>query len=166
MEGSGGSRDAGTSGAIPASSNATTAWSASGAPRECGSAAGSGQPAAAVAAQPSNSKATFNKVLGSYDAREVRKGIETLRKRVEKHFGSGGGDSSSNNNSLGVGNSGSGSSSEDAASKALVGRVLRECEAFYGEVELRIGTITTNVYGGDVLYEWPRAEVKIAFSGR
>ncbi|KAJ4306015.1 hypothetical protein N0V88_000807 [Collariella sp. IMI 366227] len=46
-----------------------------------------GKPPGSIAAQPSNSKTVFNKVLGGYDAREVRKGIEALRKRVEKHFG-------------------------------------------------------------------------------
>jgi hypothetical protein len=104
---------------------------------------GSGKSPTAVAAQPSNSKAIFNKVLGGYDAREVRKGIDTLRKRVEKHFAD---------------------AEDPAVGKNLVTRVLRECERFYGDVELRIGSITTNVYGGDVLFEWPRAEVKSAFS--
>ncbi|KAK3383999.1 exocyst complex component Sec3-domain-containing protein [Lasiosphaeria ovina] len=109
---------------------------------------------AAVAAQPSNSKATFNKILGGYDAREVRKGIETLRKRVEKHFGD------ADDSSL----PGGGVGALSGSSKNLVNRVLRECERFYSDVELRIGAITTNVYGGDVLFEWPRTEVKGAFS--
>ncbi len=102
-----------------------------------------GKSPSAIAAQPSNSKTIFNKVLGTYDAREVRKGIETLRKRVEKHFGD---------------------TDEPAQAKPLVNRVLKECERFYNNVELRIGTVTTEVYGGDVLFEWPRAEVKSAFS--
>ncbi|KAK4209780.1 exocyst complex component 1 [Rhypophila decipiens] len=104
----------------------------------------SGKTAGMIAAQPSNSKATFNKVLGTYDAKEVRKGIETLRKRVEKHFGDG--------------------AEDPMQAKNLVVKVLRECERFYGEVEIRIGKITTDVYGGDVLFEWPRLEVKSAFS--
>lgn len=104
----------------------------------------SGKTPPMIAAQPSNSKATFNKVLGTYDAKEVRKGIETLRKRVEKHFGDG--------------------AEDPQQAKNLVIKVLRECERFYGDVELRIGKITTDVYGGDVLFEWPRAEVKSAFS--
>ncbi|KXX83353.1 Exocyst complex component 1 [Madurella mycetomatis] len=140
----------------------------------------SGKPPASVAAQPSNSKTVFNKVLGGYDGREVRKGIETLRKRVEKHFGDdtagfsdslgvgggggvGGGPQSlsvrhSTASSSGVGPSGAGGDSN------LVMRVLRECEKFYGDVEMRIGRVTTDVYGGDVLFEWPRAEVRAAFS--
>ncbi len=102
-----------------------------------------GKSPAAIAAQPSNSKSIFNKVLGTYDAREVRKGIETLKKRVEKHFGD---------------------ADEPSLAKPLVNRMLKECEIFYNNVELRIGTVTTEVYSGDVLFEWPRAEVKSAFS--
>jgi len=106
-----------------------------------------GKAPAAVAAQPSNSKATFNKVMGAYDAKEVRKGIETLRKRVEKHFGE----------SVDEGPAGA------AAAKALVNKVWREAEKYYGDVEMRIGKVTTEVYGGDVLFEWPRGDVKAAF---
>jgi exocyst complex component 1 len=105
----------------------------------------SGKSTTIIAAQPSNSKSTFHKILSSHDGREVRKGIESLRKRVEKHFG---------DDEAGL-NSG----------RALVNRVLKECEKFYDEVEVRISTISTSVYGGDVLFEWPRAEVKAAFAG-
>ncbi|KAJ8124543.1 hypothetical protein O1611_g9096 [Lasiodiplodia mahajangana] len=103
----------------------------------------SGKTLTIIAAQPSNSKATFNKVLSAYDGREVRKGIEALRKRVEKHFGD---------------------ADDPSLSRELVNRVMRECEKFYNEVEVRISTVTTTVYGGDVLFEWPRADVKVAFS--
>ncbi|KAJ4160399.1 hypothetical protein NW754_003523 [Fusarium falciforme] len=102
----------------------------------------SGKSASTIAAQPSNSKMVFNKVLGNYDSKEVRKGIEALRKRVEKHFGD---------------------ADDPALSRSLVAKVLSECERFYENVERRIGDVTTNVYGGDVLFEWPRADVKAAF---
>ncbi|KKA29267.1 hypothetical protein TD95_004296 [Thielaviopsis punctulata] len=101
-----------------------------------------------IALQPSNSKAVFNKILSSYDSKEVRKGIELLRKRVEKHFGE-----SEDKENLG-------------GSRELAEKVTGECERFYGKVELRIASITAEVYGGDVLFEWPRAEVKNAFAGR
>ncbi|KPM34752.1 hypothetical protein AK830_g11832 [Neonectria ditissima] len=101
-----------------------------------------GKSPGSIAAQPSNSKAVFNKVLGNYDSKEVRKGIEALRKRVEKHFGD---------------------ADDPALSRGLVIKVLTECEQFYEEVEARIGRVTTDVYGGDVLFEWPRADVKSAF---
>jgi len=128
-----------------------------------------GKAPAAVAAQPSNSKSVFNKVLGGYDAREVRKGIEALRKRVEKHFGDEDA-SSSGASGLSVGGGGGGVPGVPGrvavgGNSTLVNRVLRECEKFYGDVEMRIGRVTTDVYGGDVLFEWPRAEVRSAFSG-
>jgi hypothetical protein len=104
----------------------------------------SGKLPSTIAAQPSNAKGTFNKVLSGYDGREVKKGVEALRKRVEKHFG--------DTDDQGI-----------TSGRALVNRVLKECEKFYGEVEVRISTITSTVYGGDVLFEWPRAEVKAAF---
>lgn len=101
-----------------------------------------GKSPTAIAKQPSNSKGIFNKVLSNYDSREVRKGIEALRKRVEKHFGD---------------------ADDPALSRALVSKVTSECEKFYGEVENRIGRVTTDVYGGDVPFEWPRSDVKMAF---
>lgn len=101
-----------------------------------------GKSPTAIAKQPSNSQAVFGKVLSVYDAKDLRKGIDALRKRVEKHFGD---------------------ADEPALSRGLVAKVLAECEAFYGKVENRIGSVTTNVYGGDVPFEWPRAEVKAAF---
>ena len=101
-----------------------------------------GKSPSAIAGQPSNSKAIFNKVLSGYDSKEVRKGIEALRKRVEKHFGD---------------------ADDPALSRALVAKVTSECEKFYGDVESRIGRVTTDVYSGDVPFEWPRADVKMAF---
>ncbi|KKY35616.1 putative exocyst complex component sec3 [Diaporthe ampelina] len=96
----------------------------------------SGKAPAAIAAQPSNSKATFDKVLLHYDAKEVRKGIESLRKRVEKHF--------DENNSLAL-------------------KVTKSCESYYNEVEQRIARVVSELYGGEVLVEWPRLEVKSGF---
>ncbi|VTO82785.1 unnamed protein product [Fusarium graminearum] len=101
-----------------------------------------GKSPASIAAQPSNSKTVFNKVLSNYDSKEIRKGIEALRKRVEKHFGD---------------------ADDPALSRGLVIKVLSECEQFYEKVERRVGAVTTNVYGGDILFEWPRADVKAAF---
>ncbi|ROT36515.1 hypothetical protein SODALDRAFT_220933 [Sodiomyces alkalinus F11] len=105
----------------------------------------SGKPATSVAAQPSNAPTVFSRVLASYDAKEVRKGVEALRKRVEKHFGD---------------------ADDPALGRHLVVKVLRECERFYGDVELRISRVNAEVYGGDVQFEWPRAEVKSGFAAR
>ncbi|OAA51610.1 Exocyst complex, component Exoc1 [Metarhizium rileyi] len=101
-----------------------------------------GKTPTAIARQPSNDKAIFNKILGNFDSKEVRKGVEALRKRVEKHFGD---------------------ADDPALSRALVAKVTSECEKFYVDVETRIGQVTTDVYGGDVPFEWPRADVKLAF---
>ncbi|KAK5987736.1 Exocyst complex component 1-like protein [Cladobotryum mycophilum] len=101
-----------------------------------------GKSAMTIARQPSNSKAIFSKILGSYDSKEVRKGIEALRKRVEKHFGD---------------------ADDPTLSRGLVVKVSKECEEFYADVEGRIGRVTTDVYGGDVPFEWPRVDVKAAF---
>lgn len=101
-----------------------------------------GKSPTSIAAQLSNSKTIFNKVLGNYDAKEVRKGIEALKKRVEKHFGD---------------------ADDPALSRDLVSKVLKECERFYGDVEGRIGRVVTDCYGGDTIFEWPRQEVKAAF---
>ncbi|KAJ4418941.1 GTP-Rho binding exocyst subunit [Neurospora sp. IMI 360204] len=117
----------------------------------------------AVAAQASNAKSTFNKLLSGYDGKEVRKGIETLRKRVEKHFG-GDDDAPGGDGASAITTGSSGSRVVGGGNRSLVMRVLKECERFYGEVEMRVGKITTEVYGGEVLWEWPRAEVKSAFS--
>lgn len=96
----------------------------------------SGKAPGAIAMQPSNNKATFDKVLLHYDAREVRKGVEALRKRVEKHF------------------------DENAG---LANMVTKACEAYYNEVDQRISRVIAEVYSGDSLVEWPRTEVKNAF---
>ena len=130
---------------------------------QLGAGAGGGK----VAMQPSNSKTVFNKVLGGYDGREVRKGIEALRKRVEKHFGEDSGTEGAlavPGGGAGVGGAGRYGGGGVGGNNQLVGKVLRECEKFYGDVEMRVGRVTTEVYGGDVLFEWPRAEVRAAFS--
>lgn len=96
----------------------------------------SGKAPAAIAMQPSNNKATLDKVLLHYDAREVRKGVEALRKRVEKHFDE---------------------------NPGLATMVTRACESYYNEVDQRISRIISEVYGGESLVEWPRMDVKNAF---
>src|SRR5262249_55312273 len=93
--------------------------------------------------QPSNAKSTFNKVLSNYNAKEVCKGVESLRKLVKKHFND---------------------ADDPSLSYKLVARVLQECERFYSEVEVRISIVTTNVYSGDILFKWPHTDIKSAFT--
>ncbi|KAL2075336.1 hypothetical protein VTL71DRAFT_279 [Oculimacula yallundae] len=101
-----------------------------------------GEPASKISSMPSHSKSTFRKVLAGYDSKEIRKGIEALKKRVEKHFGD---------------------ADEPGLSRGLVLNVIQNCEKFYEKVEDRILTISRDVYDGDVIAEWTRADVSAAF---
>ena len=96
----------------------------------------------AVAARASHSRATFRKLLATYDAREIRRGIETLRKRVEKHFGEG---------------------DEVGGGRGLVGVVLGECESRYYSVGDRAARVVREVYEGSLEVEWKREDVVAAF---
>ena len=99
-----------------------------------------------IATRASHSRSTFKKLLSAHDAREIRRGIETLRKRVEKHFGD---------------------ADEAELSRALVAKVLRQCEAFYVAVWDRLNKVITEVYddgGGNGLeVDWKREDVIVAF---
>ncbi|KAL9609703.1 MAG: hypothetical protein Q9167_005553 [Letrouitia subvulpina] len=98
--------------------------------------------AATITTRPSHSRSTFKKVLGGYDGKEVRKGIEALKKRVEKHFGE---------------------ADEVELARCLVGKVLKECEARYITVGERVRGIAANVYEGSVEVEWKDEDVKGGF---
>jgi len=95
-----------------------------------------------ISNMPSHSKSTFRKVLANYDSKEIRRGIEALRKRVEKHFG---------------GEEGA------AGGEALVKKVLSACEGFYEQVGERILVVSRDVYDGEVVAEWGRKDVEGAF---
>ncbi|KAH8600423.1 exocyst complex component Sec3-domain-containing protein [Bisporella sp. PMI_857] len=101
-----------------------------------------GEPASKISGMPSHSKITFKKVLAGYDSKEIRKGIETLRKRVEKHFGD---------------------ADDPTLSRGLVAKVQQHCQEYYEKVEDRILTISRDVYDGDIVVEWTRADVSGAF---
>jgi len=101
-----------------------------------------GQPASSIAVMPSHSKSLFKKILAGYDSKEIRKGIEILRKRVEKHFGD---------------------ADDPGLSRDLVAKVQDNCEKFYEKVEDRILTLSRDVYDGDVVAEWTPADVSAAF---
>ncbi|CZT40930.1 related to SEC3-component of exocyst complex [Rhynchosporium secalis] len=101
-----------------------------------------GEPASKISSMPSHSKSTFRKVLAGYDSKEIRKGIDALKKRVEKHFGD---------------------ADEPGLSRGLVVKVIQNCEKFYERVEDRILTVSRDVYEGDVIAEWTRADVSGAF---
>ncbi|KAH8812046.1 exocyst complex component Sec3-domain-containing protein [Xylogone sp. PMI_703] len=97
---------------------------------------------ARIATMPSHSKSTFKKILAGYDSKEIRRGIETLRKRVEKHFGD---------------------ADDPGLSRSLVLKVLQNCEKYYEKVEDRILTVSRDVYDGEIIVEWTKADVSNAF---
>ncbi|RKF59840.1 Exocyst complex component SEC3 [Golovinomyces cichoracearum] len=103
-----------------------------------------GEPVSRISSMPSHSKSSFKKVLSSYDVREIRRGIEVLRKRIEKHFGDDHDSSAAN---------GSG----------LVRNVIQKCEKYYEDVEDRILIIIRDVYDGEIALEWTRADISASF---
>ena len=95
-----------------------------------------------IATRASHSRATFKKLLSTFDAKEVRRGVETLKKRVDKHFGD---------------------ADDPGLSRNLVQKVLRECEDRYGSVYDRTARIVAEVYGGGLDIEYKREDVAAAF---
>lgn len=89
-----------------------------------GAAAAAGS--SSIALRPSHSRSTAKKILASYDSKEIRKGVETLKKRIEKHFGDG---------------------DDPALARSLVGKVFGECAARYGHAWERMRAVLERVYG-------------------
>ena len=69
------------------------------------------------------------KTLAVYDGKEVRKGIDALRKRIEKHFGE---------------------ADDEALAHKLVIFVCAEAEREYIRAHERISRIVSEVYGIEV----------------
>ena len=84
----------------------------------------------------------FKKLVNSHDAKEIRKGIEALKKRVDKHFGD---------------------ADDPSISRDLVFKVLKECERKYIGVSERVQRINQDVYQGEVEVDWGTQEVQGAF---
>lgn len=98
---------------------------------------------ASIATRASHSRSTFKKILSSYDAKEIRRGVETLKKRVDKHFGDG----------------------DDTAglSRELVTKAFRECEGRYLQIGERVNKVVKDVYESSLEVEWKREDVIAAF---
>lgn len=78
--------------------------------------------------RPQFSRHAFKKVLKEHDGREVRKGIEALKKRVEKHF----------LEDEAMGRTGTGTQQrEREEGEAIVSMVLERCEAELVELHRR-----------------------------
>ena len=97
----------------------------------------------AIASKPSHSRSAAKKVLASYDLKEIRKGVDALKKRIDKHFGD----------------------VDDPASinKSLITRVSEECAARYAHAHDRMEAIIDSVYDGNLEVEWGKDEVSTMF---
>lgn len=95
-----------------------------------------------IALRASHSRIFAKKLLTSYDAKELRRGIDALKKRIEKHFGD-------------VDDSG--------VSRSLVAKVLKECETQYSELHDRMRHIIDLVYEGQMELEWRKEEAITMF---
>ncbi|KAF7619127.1 exocyst complex component Sec3 [Aspergillus flavus] len=95
-----------------------------------------------ISSRPSHSRSVAKKVLATYDAKEMRRGIEALKKRVEKHFGD---------------------ADDPGLSRSLVLKVLRECESRYEGAYDRTRRILNTVYEGQLDLEWRKEDAIAMF---
>lgn len=98
-----------------------------------------------IASRPSHSRSACKKILKAYDTSEIRKGIETLRKRIDKHF----------------------TDAEDpgavAASRGLIVKVNDECYTRYVRAHERMQNVIDKVYDGSLEIDWRKEEVAAMF---
>ncbi|KAJ5121938.1 hypothetical protein N7476_005412 [Penicillium atrosanguineum] len=98
--------------------------------------------AADIASRASHSRMVAKKVLSSYDSKEIKRGVEMLKKRVEKHFGD---------------------ADDPGLSRSLVIKVIRECEIRYEEAYDRTRRIIDTVYDGQLELEWRKEDALAMF---
>ena len=99
-------------------------------------------PATIANTHPSHSRSVFKKVMGSNTTKDIRKGIDTLKARVEKHFGD---------------------ADEPGISHKLLAVILDDCERRYVDLMDRTKRIATDVYDGSVEVEFGKADIMQAF---
>ena len=95
-----------------------------------------------VASRPSHTRSVAKKVLATYDAKEIRRGIEMLKKRVEKHFGD---------------------ADDPGLSRSLVLKVYGECERRYEDAHDRTRRLVETVYEGQLEQEWRKEDAIATF---
>lgn len=98
--------------------------------------------AADIASRASHSRMVAKKVLSSYDSKEIKRGVEMLKKRVEKHFGD---------------------ADDPGLSRSLVIKVIRECEIRYEEAYDRTRRVIDSVYDGQLELEWRKEDALAMF---
>jgi exocyst complex component 1 len=83
-------------------------------------------------------------LLAGHDGRELKRGIDLLRKRVEKHFGE---------------------ADEPGISRGLVTKVWRACEQRYAEIVKQVDELGSDVYDGELGTWIEEREVEKWFRG-
>ena len=78
-----------------------------------------------ITSRPTYSRKAARNVLSQYDSKELRRGIDQLRARIEKHFIHG---------------------DDDAKSRDLVALVCKECERAYEKTIGRIEDMVAELY--------------------
>jgi exocyst complex component 1 len=112
-------------------------------------------PSEDVTARISFSKSAFKKVLSHYDPRELRKGIDLLHRRVDKHFGQNQDDGDGLYSPRGP-----------AIAKELVQEVWKECQKEYVDITDMCKRIVTTYYPEGVQIEFTLNDVNEAFARR
>jgi len=102
----------------------------------------SGTPSTSLAARSSHARPLFKKLVSAHDGKELRRGIEALKKRVDKHYGD---------------------ADDPGLSRNLVAKVLKECEKMYEDVWNRAVIINQDVYDNEVEIEWRMEDVAAGF---
>lgn len=93
-----------------------------------------------IANKPSHSRSSAKKILAAYDAKEIRKGVDTLKKRIEKHF----------------------TDLDDPlawSSKTLISQVLDECATRYAHAYDRMKLVIERVYSSSLEIDWRKEDV-------
>ena len=102
-----------------------------------------------ITSRTTHNRKTARDMLRGYDAPTVRKGVETLKRRIEKHFGD------VDEGSVGA-----------VTNKGLVGRVFEECALQYTHMWDSMQSIIERVYAGndkDLEIGWKKEEVVALF---
>jgi hypothetical protein len=95
-----------------------------------------------IASRASHSRHVAKKLLSSIDSKELRRGADLLKKRIEKHFGD---------------------ADDPGLSRSLVTKVYKECETRYGDAYDRTKKISDAVYDGQIDLDWTRDEATALF---
>ena len=99
--------------------------------------------------------AVYRKLHANYDARELRRGLDTLRKRIEKHFGETSLEEQESSGALG--------------DKTLLHKVLTRCEQRYIKEMHKLKELPSKVFGEEavqgIVWNIGEAEITRWFRG-